>query len=101
MIAIRGMGSNIANALLEVIDSKVKSENVVEIKRDTVPPPTDAERYLFCQGFLYGKKRVDQTYEEIDDTYRINYRTIAAVCDYILDRNDEARICVIGSESGI
>lgn len=97
MIAIRGMGSNIAKAFLGVV---CRSGMPLEIKRNSVPP-FNADQYLICQGILYGKRRVDMTNDEISETYKVNYVQPACMCDAILEHNPTARICVIGSESGI
>lgn len=97
MIAIRGMGSNIAKAFVDVV---FRSGTPFEIKRNTVPP-YDADQYLICQGILYGKRRVDMTTSEVSETYRVNYVQPACLCDEILEHNPIARICVVGSESGV
>ncbi len=96
MIAIRGINSSIAQSFIKIIN-----DEVCEIGRDKIFPLSTAEKYLFCQGILIGKKRIDQTSDEIAKTYRINYSSIAMMCDSILESNQSARICVIGSESGI
>jgi NAD(P)-dependent dehydrogenase (short-subunit alcohol dehydrogenase family) len=97
MIAIRGIGSNVAKAFLDVV---FRSGTPFEIKRNSTPP-FNADQYLICQGILYGKRRVDMTTEEVSETYKVNYVQPACMCDSILDYNPTARICVIGSESGI
>src|SRR6266403_1832692 len=97
MIAIRGIHSGISNCLLRYCNL---DDDVVEVKRGHLPP-IDADRYLFCQGLLYGKSRLEQTSEEIANTYNVNYVNIAFACDQLLTYNQKARICVIGSESGI
>ncbi len=97
VIAIRGIGSKIASELINILGN---NEEVFEVSRCTMSP-LNAERYLFCQGLLYGKKREEATCEEIALTYKVNYIDVAASCEYILMKNPVARICVIGSESGI
>jgi NAD(P)-dependent dehydrogenase (short-subunit alcohol dehydrogenase family) len=97
MIAIRGMGSNIAKTFIDVV---FRSGTPFEIKRNTVPP-YNADQYLICQGILYGKRRVDMTNDEISETYKVNYIQPACICDEILEHNPTARICVVGSESGV
>lgn len=59
-----------------------------------------AERYLFCQGFLLPKRSDEMTLAESDETMRANCFSITKACDRIIEVNDYARICVIGSESG-
>ncbi len=97
MIAIRGIHSNIAFQLRHYCNLR---DEVIEVKRNDLPP-LDADRYLFCQGLLYGKRRVDMTEDEISETYKVNYASVACTCEAILTYNPVARICVIGSESGI
>lgn len=62
--------------------------------------PLDADRYLFCQGVLYPKRREDQTEDEQSASWEVNYSSIVRQCDRILKVNRAARICIIGSESG-
>src|SRR5712671_2878830 len=97
MIAIRGIHSNIAFSLIHYCGLQ---DEIYEIKRNDLPP-LDVDRYLFCQGLLYGKRRMDMIGDEVSETYKINYASIACTCELILECNPVARICVIGSESGI
>lgn len=62
---------------------------------------TDLDAYLICCGFLAGKSLGSITQEELDRTIGANWIKPAQLCDRILEENDHARICVIGSESGI
>jgi NAD(P)-dependent dehydrogenase (short-subunit alcohol dehydrogenase family) len=100
MIAIRGIGSKIATALAKMAYNLDASEEVFVINRGT-KPTYDADRYLICQGILIGKPRIQQTDQEIHYTYFVNYIEIVRLCDDILENNRRARICVLGSESGI
>ncbi len=63
--------------------------------------PLDLDAYLICCGFLAGKTLLDITNDELDRTLGANFVKPAQLCDRILEVNDHARICVIGSESGI
>ena len=67
--------------------------------RPTEPDFPTADRYLFCNGLLRPKSMEDQTVEERDESWLINFISIAAQCDWIIAGNPKARICVIGSES--
>jgi NAD(P)-dependent dehydrogenase (short-subunit alcohol dehydrogenase family) len=58
-----------------------------------------ADRYLFCQGLLRPKRMEDQTQAERDESWLVNYISIATWCDWIFASNPRARVCVIGSES--
>lgn len=97
MIAIRGMGSNIAKEFIKVVG---RSGTPIEIRRNELPPIDCVDKYLICQGILNGKQRVNQTEQEVANTYSVNYDQVANMCNYILENNIHARICVIGSESG-
>ena len=58
-----------------------------------------AERYLFCNGLLRPKRAGDQTQAERDESWLVNYISIATQCDWIFAHNSAARVCIIGSES--
>lgn len=59
----------------------------------------DPERYLFCAGVLSGKQEPDA--REITSMLVVNYVHVVRACECILSANPFARICIIGSESGI
>ncbi len=94
-IAIRGIGSSIAKEFSILYPN----EKIFEIPRGQTPP-FDVRRYLICQGILYGKKRITMSCEEIFNTYQVNCHQMVDMCEKILENNDRARICVMGSESG-
>ena len=76
----------------------IVAADYVAVPRDT--PMPDADRYLFCQGVLIGKRVGDQSDEERALAWRVNYAQIRDECDRLIAGNDQARICVIGSEAG-
>lgn len=104
MLVIFGWGSKIAEemrALMDVCPEGCRLESH-DIRRATFGDyPLDAERFLFCSGYLVGKPLKDQTEDEMILTYKVNYHGIVEACDSILEANPRARICVVGSESGI
>lgn len=61
----------------------------------------DLDAYMICCGYLAGKELNALSPEEAERTFAANYLEPAALCDRILAVNPHARICVIGSESGI
>ncbi len=61
--------------------------------------PLYAERYLFCQGLLRARAAEEQTDVEIAESVRVNYSSVQRTCNSILEVNDGARICIVGSES--
>ena len=56
-------------------------------------------RYLFCQGLLRPKRMQDQTEAERTEGFEVNLDSIVRACDEVLAANENARICIIGSES--
>lgn len=58
-----------------------------------------AQRYLFAAGVMVGKPIGDQAREAQYRTLSINCLNPIRMCQLILDRQADARICVIGSES--
>jgi hypothetical protein len=59
----------------------------------------DGLRYLFCQGVLRPKQEKDQTKAEIRESMLVNYVSIMNACEALFERNEVARVCIIGSES--
>lgn len=94
-VAIAGAGSAIAKAFEELIPD----ERVVRARAPELP--VTADRYLFCAGFLRGERIEAQGDPELDLAWRVNFAEAAQACERILAANPEARICIIGSESGI
>jgi NAD(P)-dependent dehydrogenase (short-subunit alcohol dehydrogenase family) len=76
-----------------------KRDDVAIIAR-AEPVPLRAERYLFCQGLLRPERIGDQSEEEIAESFLVNAAQIIRECDTIFAENENARVCVIGSESG-
>ncbi|MFQ6006144.1 MAG: SDR family oxidoreductase [Woeseia sp.] len=62
--------------------------------------PLDAERYLFCAGVLFPKRINEQTAEEIFESLAVNMVSLIRLCEHVLEKNDRARIVIVGSESG-
>ena len=63
--------------------------------------PSDEQRFLICRGYLAGQTL--GTLEDFDAelTWEENFLRIGQLCDEIFARLPGARVCVIGSESGI
>lgn len=92
-IGIYHARSSIARALLPLLP---EDEPYVEDPADPYH-----ERFLICSGFLAGKPICEMPTEIAARTFLENCANVMALCDMILDHNSEARIVVIGSESGI
>lgn len=92
-VGIIGSRTSVARALVEMLP-----------EAEMVYPNTesdDCDRYLIAIGFLAGKAIGDQSQQQILDGWERNFIEIAARCDDIIENNPRARICIIGSESGI
>ena len=93
-LVVTGYGSQIVRELARLIGN-------VEIKRMIAPniEGHEADRFLFCAGLLQGRRINDNGLSS--NSWIVNFKAVASACDRILDNNQNARICVIGSESGI
>jgi NAD(P)-dependent dehydrogenase (short-subunit alcohol dehydrogenase family) len=96
MLAVTGRRSAIVEALLPLLP---EDEAVGYFSAHQVT--TRADRYLFCAGVLVGKRIGDQSWPETAETFRVNFDLVARACEAIFASNGRARVCVIGSESGI
>lgn len=96
MIAIFNARSSIARALRELLPL---DESIVADQYEA-PEIAFAQRFLFCTGYLCGKPIAEQSPNETARAYNENFADIATMCDQILAVNRNARICIIGSESG-
>lgn len=98
MLVMFGYSSRIADEVRRELDRRRAIENFqASLMQDA---PLDAERYLFCAGQLFGKRVQDMTGDERASTMDVNFLAVLAACEAILDANEKARICIIGSESG-
>lgn len=61
---------------------------------------TTINRYLVCTGFLAGKSLREIVNHEAEATFRYNFLMPAKFCDHLFAMNPNARVCLIGSESG-
>lgn len=95
MLAVTGYRSQIIAELRGLLP---EGEQIERIGDHEYPPM--AERYLLCAGLLRPKRFAEQTSAEIDESLHVNLLRPIEICEEILSRNDTARICVIGSESG-
>jgi hypothetical protein len=95
VIAIRGISSTISRELIRLLP---RTEYPREVRRGEAMP-VNADRYLFCQGLLRNKTGDDQTSDEITEGLNVNAYDVMTACDAVIAANDEARICVMGSES--
>jgi NAD(P)-dependent dehydrogenase (short-subunit alcohol dehydrogenase family) len=62
--------------------------------------PANCDRYFLCAGVLYGLQAADMLEHERVTTVAVNFSDVVTFCDEVLDVNCNARICIVGSESG-
>jgi short-subunit dehydrogenase len=60
----------------------------------------DGDYYVFANGLLYSKRINEQSTSEILNSLSVNLISIVRLSDYILDNNPQAKIIILGSESG-
>lgn len=94
MIIATGYGSQIVKELINLGGES----NIKRMVADNIQG-NEADRFLFCQGILQGV-RIEENDASVN-SWLGNFKNIAAACERILLRNRYARICIIGSESGI
>jgi 3-oxoacyl-[acyl-carrier protein] reductase len=98
MLAVTGYNSQLVKELRGFLP---KEEEVVAINhRDEIVSVPFCERYLLCAGIIRPKRLDEQSAEEIGETLTVNCIRPMQLADAILEKNDAARICIIGSESG-
>ena len=98
-VAICGAASSIAERFVKIVMDKHPNESVVTGRVEAIP--TNHDRYLICTGYLAGKALFNQTREELISSFELNYALVAGKCEMIFNANPLARICVLGSHSGI
>jgi NAD(P)-dependent dehydrogenase (short-subunit alcohol dehydrogenase family) len=92
MLAVTGYRSQIVTELRKLLPA---DEEVVKF-----PASYHLDRYLLCAGLLRPKRLSEQNTAEISESIRINLLQPMQLCDALLDVNPNARICIVGSESG-
>lgn len=95
MLAVTGFSSTIVQAL-----RKSGVEDIVRIGRNELPP-FSASHYLLAAGLLHQASVLDQSPLEQYESVLVNMIRPLRLCEMILRANTCARICVVGSESGI
>lgn len=93
---IIGESSAIAQEFVELADGEIAYSG----RPDDYPLPLNLDRYLICTGYLAGKSLLKATLPELEATWRLNFVVPAKICELVFGMNANARVCVIGSESG-
>jgi len=102
VLHVTGARSRIVEALRGLLPA---GERVVRLDNDLAtlgdqPVAADGDRFLLCAGVLHQKPIVEQTAGEIRESLAVNLISAVRVCEAVLSANRQARICVLGSESG-
>jgi len=97
MLAINGLSTTIAQELVKLLPS---GEAHVDYRLPG-PPPVACDRFVFCQGYLAGFPAHLHTEESAAQTFTTNFLQVAEAIDTIMAVNEQARVVVIGSESGL
>ena len=108
MLVITGWGSKIAEELRELLDYPLGEDSDQEddffedkIVRATYDAmPLDADRYFLCAGLLLPKTQEEMTSDDYAQTLYVNFTGPMGACEDVLANNENARMCVMGSESG-
>jgi NAD(P)-dependent dehydrogenase (short-subunit alcohol dehydrogenase family) len=96
LLAIRGAGSTIAQALIRLLP---EGETVMKVERGA-PIPYGPARFFLCGGYLAGKQMGEASRDERAETWEANFSSPVRDCEAILRSNPDARVVVMGSESG-
>ena len=57
--------------------------------------------FIINLGILFPKKISEQTLEEINCSLNVNLITVVKLCEVILNNNQNAKVFIVGSESGL
>ena len=97
-LAISGHNSRIAQAFKRLVWPAEYS--IAQGYRTASLMPRDWDGYLLCHGVLYGKALQEMALDDWVDTLNANFISTARFCDEVFEKNDRARVCIIGSEAG-
>lgn len=94
---VTGFTSTIAQ---HVMDS-LPLHSSLHCVRDVADMPTDCDRYILCAGVLHGQKVSEMDTFRVLETLAVNYVDVVVFLERLFENNTAARVCVIGSMSGI
>lgn len=95
-----GFSSSIAQKIHEIV-CEDDPEAIDFVNREPCNLPTHLDYYFMCAGVLYGKAADEIEWDEVIETMKVNMLSVMIACDRIFENNAKAKICVIGSMSGI
>lgn len=95
MIGVTGFRTTIVSEL-----QKLRPNDMIVRVEDDDSIPLQSH-YVFAAGTIRPANILEQTHKEIAESFLVNAVTTVRLCEKILRNNPEARICIIGSLSGI
>lgn len=95
MFAVTGKRSTTIQAL-EALTGE-ESERIDANRGGLIIPA--APRYVLAAGVLYSKRIPEQTAEEIETAWRVNFVDVVRIVDAVFAKQWDARICVVSSAS--
>lgn len=94
MIGIAGHRTTIAQEFMSLLPNE-------QFVRDRLQElPLDLGRYLVCVGYLAGRSLLEINAEDAWRSWATNFLEPARFCERVFNANPQARVCLIGSESG-
>lgn len=102
MLAVTGINSTIVQELTKLLPNEEIHRIGMDIAKFAAPVRIPkADRFAFATGLLYPSPINLLTAEQVEQSCAVNLITVLRVCEYILQTNPDARICVVGSESAM
>lgn len=96
LVGIAGASSQVARCFIK---NYCRDSDII-CKRNPLDLPVGCDKFLICSGVLHGEKIKDISEDAANETFNVNFTSIARFCDIMFESNPHARICVIGSASG-
>jgi NAD(P)-dependent dehydrogenase (short-subunit alcohol dehydrogenase family) len=102
MIAVTGYRTTIVQALKEMVDEQVfkLSANLGQFGGEYALPE-GVDKFVLAAGILRQMPLREQSGFDVRIGLAVNMVSVVRIADTILARRENARICIIGSESGI
>jgi short-subunit dehydrogenase len=101
VIAVTGYKTTIVQELRELVDEHVIRMSMDLKKWDCqVNVPRGVDRFVLAAGVLHQATILEQTPAQMRECLTVNMVNVVRICETITRVNSNARICIIGSESG-
>jgi NAD(P)-dependent dehydrogenase (short-subunit alcohol dehydrogenase family) len=105
-VAVSGYRTTIVNALRMQLNEASEHSTIKRIDVDwrnwyrfNVREVPIVHRYVLAAGVLSQRPILDQTGQEISESLEVNLINVVRFCTRMLDVNEYARICIVGSQS--